>query len=172
MSENGLRVFPQETMDKIAEEFCNYFKRKNGARLSYEDAKKLIDFVSGPVPPLTNASGIDYSRPVVSGGGGTRPTETEIESMLRKYESDIQDKEWDNVFDEVLELYKGHPWARKLIHMTFRDYCRSFDIYQELTDICGDDYGKERYYRDRKAILTQAGVIAYHAGLIEFETAV
>lgn len=163
----GLKVFPQETMDKIAEEFCNYFKRKNGARLTYEDAKKLVDFVSGPVPAQTATGGVDYSRTVVTGGGETRPTEEEIGTMLSKYEPREVTDEWDGVFDELLELYEEHPWARKLIYMTFRDNENLFDIYQTMTDITGEDFGKDKYYRERKTILTQVGILAYHVGLID-----
>lgn len=178
MGDNGLRVFPRETMDKVAEEFCNYFKRKNGARLSYEDAKKLIDYVSGPAPKPADASGIDYSRPVVSGGGSTRPTKSEIDSMLRKYEPDMQDEEWDKVFDEVLDKYKDDKLAINLIYMLFRDGYSPSEILDKQTEIYwkllkdkndGTVYDRDRYYRDAKIVKTWGCIEAYRHGLIEKE---
>lgn len=168
----GLKVFPQETMDKIEEEFCNYFKRKNGAKFTRADAKMLIDYHTGPTPSPTDVNGTDYSRTVVSGGGSTRPTEADMENVLSKYYGvNDETSEWDGVFDELLELYDGHPWGKKLIHMAFRDNERVSDICQEITiiayDIDGKDFDKNKYIRNRNVILTQAGVIAYEAGLID-----
>lgn len=126
-----------------------------------------IDFYTGPTPQPTDVTATDYSEPPVSGGGGTRPTEAEIREMLSKYAPSDEKHEWDGVFMDLLELYNEHPWCKKLIYMTFRDNENLFDIYQKMTDITGEDFGKDKFYRERRTILTQAGIFAYHVGLID-----
>lgn len=154
-----MSAFPQETTARIAREFYGYFRRKSQQRLTYREARTLIDNVSGPVPPPSVVSAIDYSRPRVSGGGRPRPTDNEVESIFRRHEEDPS--EWDNVFDELLRRHDTDQEIKRLVFMNFRDGCGDGAICDEL------HISRPTYYRKRRSVLERAGVIAVEFGLLK-----
>jgi hypothetical protein len=154
-----MSAFPQETTACIARKFYGYFWRKAQQRLTYREARVLIDNVSGPVPPPSSVSAIDYSRPRVSGGGRPRPTDSEVESIFRRHEE--EPSAWDDVFDELLRRHETDRETRRLIFMTFRDKCGDGAICEEM------HISRSAYYDKRRSILERAGVIAVELGLLK-----
>jgi len=158
-------TFPRETIDEIAREFREYFERRRRQQLTPLEASMMIDYVNGPSPAMTGDSAMDYSRVRVTGGSGyPRPSDEQIEAIYTKYEREeepnVLDIAWDAVFDELLASIQRYSGTINLINMTFRDGLRYNTICEEL------NIGQTTFYRHRRTILEQAGMIAHRKGLL------
>jgi hypothetical protein len=123
----------------------------------------LIDYVSGPVPMPHGLKASDISRPRVLGGGNTRPTKVQIDSLLeRANEKSEVTSAWDGVFEELIVRYKSEAFMVKIIELSFND--RLFDV-----DICEQmNISRTTYYEYRANILSRAGILAVQAGILKF----
>lgn len=159
-----MQVFSREITDYIAHEFCNYFQRKTNKtkRMSVKEAKALIDYAGTPSPSPSTRSGIDYSKPRVSGGGVKKPSEGRITLILQKIDNQTL---WDEVFDELIEKVKDDTLSTRLIYLSFKERKREEDILVELGDD-ENELGRTTYYTRRLTILNKAAVIAVSKGLI------
>lgn len=155
-----MQVFSREITDYIAHEFCNYFQRKTNKtkRMSVKEAKALIDYAGTPSPSPSTRSGIDYSKPRVSGGGIKKPSEDKIALILQKIDEQTL---WDEVFDELIEKVKKEPDAKRFILLMFREKLKEEDICDKMI------ITRATYYRYRSIILSKAAVIAVKKDLIK-----
>lgn len=161
MFDYPIQAFPQETRDDIAGKFYDYFRRKRKSRLSYREAATLINYVSGPVPAMGESDAQDYTKPKVSGGGVIRPSDADVERIMRKHEMANEPHEWDAVFDELLYRISGNRIVENLTLMTFRDGLHDYSICPELS------IGRTTYFEKRRGVLDQAGVIAVKLGVLD-----
>lgn len=155
-----MQVFPRDTTDFVADQFVRYYKRKKPVKLSPRDAAAMIDNIVGPAPRPAPAGSIDYARPKVSGGGKVRPTDSMIESIMRKYIDDPESNTgiWDAVFDEILQKYKSDRLIMRFINLAFRDCVSEPCICAEL------NISTASYYLYRNVILTRAAIYAAFKG--------
>jgi len=151
-----MQVFPRETTDNIAEQLGEYFKRKEKKKMTFEDAKALIDFVSGPAPMPSDSIVPDVKKPHVSGGGVTRPTEHQIETIVSRYEDAAL---WDRVVDDLIKQCDREPVAIKIIHMAFRDGEKECEICEKL------HISRQTFYNYRLTILVRGAILAHLQGL-------
>ena len=164
MNDYQPEVIPREMRREIAKEFRDYFERRHMAKLKPREARMMIDYVNGPSPPMTSDTAIDYTRAQVSGGGGyPRPTTEQIETIYEKYDilNDELSNIWDAVFEELLQQYYRYSGTVNFIHLVFRDGHSQFVICDEL------NIGRTTYYRHRRTILEQAGMIALKKGVLK-----
>jgi hypothetical protein len=157
-----MQTFPRETTDYIARQFCAYFDRKKPQKMTIADAQKLIDYVSGPAPRVSGIDNIDYSRPRVSGGGRRRPSDIEIENMIKRYyNEDTYLSDWDEVFDMVIRYYKrkSNQEVLQLIKLAFKEQ-------KKCENVCKTLHISERsFYNNRLQILNKSAVFAISIGL-------
>ena len=155
-----MQAFSRETTDYIADRYFEYFRnKKSRKKLTVHEARKLIDYVSGPVPSSGGLDAIDYTRVRTSGGGRRRPTKTEVDQIFAGMEEQTL---WDAVFDELWRRCSGDPDTENTIVYTFRD-CLSEDEICDRMNIC-----RATYFRRRVTVLSRAGILAVQEGILDY----
>jgi hypothetical protein len=107
--------------------------------------------------PLTK----DYSRAKVTGGGGVRPTDEDVEAIYSKRSEPEESHEWDLVFDELIKAHKKSPITSKIIPLSFKDKHNYIAICDAL------HIDPSTYYKYRQVALEQAAIIAIKNNIFE-----
>jgi hypothetical protein len=156
-----MQALPQQITDYIADRFVEYFSRKDNNRLNYREARTLIDYVAGPSAGGGGNLTADYMKPVISGGGGRRPSAAQVEAILQRYEVDDSDLIWDAVFDELITSYRRakNKKALRIITLAFKKEFRREDICRVV------HIAEKTFNNYRLAILTAAAIYAVKRGV-------
>jgi hypothetical protein len=154
-----MQVFDRETTDYIAREFNCYFYRLWRKRLSIKEARTIIDFVSEGSAPGFGSITFDYSVPRVKGGGNKKPEEGEVRKIM---ENAPTPNEWDQVFAELIDRCSEDDILKGIIYLYFKD-CNSVDKVCDKLHI-----SKHLFFKNRRIILSRAGVLAVKQGLISY----
>lgn len=158
-----LWTFSNETISELASEFRYYFNRSKGIKMSIRDADTVVSHVAGYQPLPKEPKAIDYTSLSVSGGGvKARPSANQVDEIYNRIQQEYADNsEWDEVFDEVVESNRQHSGTLKLIYMTFREKHMPDTICSELS------ISRTTYFRLRRVVLEQAGMIALKKELLD-----
>ena len=129
--------------------------------MSVRDARMLVDFVAGSAPSPAMTGAYDYARPRVQGGGPRRPTSGAVRIMLGKYmEENERAASWDEVFEELIKKHAEDPEVTRFIKLVFRDGLGEIGTCDEM------HISRATYYKNRLAILSQAGLLAVQKELL------
>ena len=154
-----MKIFDKTVTDRVAEQFCLYFRRKRlGKKMAYRDAADIIAYIQGYSSPIPKEStSTDYSTPRVQGGGKSPPSENRIVQIIA---SMTEANEWDKVFDEILSLYDNTEEKRVLL--------LAFDKLKTTAEISRLTGIPERTIRAKKAaVIEKAAVLACKKNLVK-----